>query len=57
MARNFMWGIDTKNNLPVHVVLFVSRHKDNKYTENYKERREAFITTLDKNSPYLREKF
>ena len=36
---------DTNPSTPVYVVLFVSRNKDNKQLENFKERRNAFVTT------------
>ena len=57
MAKNFMWGVDTQCTLPIHVVLFVSRHKDNKDIKDYKERRESFVTTMEADDPYLRDKF
>lgn len=34
-----------KTNQPLKVVLFVSRNKDNKELENFKERREVFLST------------
>lgn len=39
------------------VILFVSRKKDNKYNEKFKERREAFITTKDINDPIIQRRF
>lgn len=44
---NSMWGVERANDRPIHNVLFVSRNKDNKSVENFKERREAFITNRD----------
>ena len=40
------------DNDEIYVVLFVSRNKDNKHLENFKERRMSFITH-DKTSPEL----
>lgn len=42
-------------NHPINVVLFVSRNKDNKSLEDFKERRNAFVTTKDKDQ--LQETF
>ena len=39
MSKNKCWGIDTKDNKPIRVCLFVSRNKDNKRIENFVERR------------------
>lgn len=44
------------DNDEIYVVLFVSRNKDNKHLENFKERRMSFITH-DKNSPELTARF
>ena len=42
--KNFKWGTESFNDKPIHVVLFVSRNKDNKNLSNFKERRRSFIT-------------
>lgn len=55
--KNKKWNIVNKDENPMHVVLFVSRNKDNKHIENHKERRKAFITKDPMNSDYLHEKF
>lgn len=34
------------NGETLNVVLFTSRNKDNRHVENFKERRESFVTTL-----------
>lgn len=44
MAKNFKWGAKSSNDTPIHVVLFVSRNKDNKDIEGFTERRYSFIT-------------
>lgn len=44
------------DNDEIYVVLFVSRNKDNKHLENFKERRMSFVTH-DKNSPELTARF
>ena len=36
---------DTNPATPIHVVLFVSRNKDNRHLENFQERRNTFVTT------------
>ena len=48
MSYNKSWGIDTQDNRPIRVCLFVSRNKDNKDVEDFVERRKAFITTKTK---------
>ena len=55
MSKNKLWGIDTQDNKPIKVCLFVSRNKDNKYVENFVERRKAFVTTKTKDE--LAEEF
>ena len=55
MSKNKLWGIDTQDNKPIKVCLFVSRNKDNKYIENFVERRRSFITTKTKDE--LAEEF
>lgn len=57
MAKNYKWGIETINNNPIHVVLFVSRNKDNKDVKDFEERRTSFITNQLMNSGYLATKF
>lgn len=39
------WGFKVETSKDLYVVLFISRNKDNKDVENFKERRKAFITT------------
>lgn len=39
------WGFKVEKSKDLYVVLFISRNKDNKDIENFKERRKAFITT------------
>ena len=53
--KNSSWGIESFTENDVHVVLLVSRAKDNKHIENFKERRTSFIT--DKTVEDLHEKF
>ena len=48
MSKNKLWGIDTQDNKPIRVCLFVSRIKDNKTIKDFFERRKAFITTKTK---------
>lgn len=47
--KNNKWSVESFNSKPIHVVLFVSRNKDNSTLENFKERRMSFIThkTID----------
>lgn len=49
--------VDTDVNKLINVVLFVSRNKDNKHIGNFKERRNAFVTTRDKDDSHLIEDF
>ena len=55
--KNFKWGTISFCDQPIHVVLFVSRKKDNTCFEDFVERRISFIThdTLDSES--LQRKF
>ena len=39
------WGFKVEESKDLYVVLFISRNKDNKDIENFKERRKSFITT------------
>ena len=57
MAKNYKWGIETINDNPIHVVLFVSRNKDNKDVKDFEERRTSFITNQLMNFGYLATKF
>ena len=57
MAKNYKWGIKSTNDNPIHVVLFVSRNKDNKDVKDFEERRTSFITNQLMNSGYLATKF
>ena len=49
--------VDSNTETPINVVLFISRNKDNKDIENFKERRNAFVTTRDKHDFRLIEDF
>ena len=42
--QNFKWSVESFNDSPIYVVLFVSRKKDNQNIEGFIERRESFIT-------------
>ena len=55
--KNFLWGTESFNDSPIHVVLFVSRNKDNKDIEGFKERRQSFITHEPMDSAKLEVKF
>lgn len=55
--KNFKWGTESFSDQSVHVVLFVSRNKDNKNIEGFKERRESFITNKDADSEWLITRF
>ena len=55
MAKNF--SVESHNDRPINIVLFVSRNKDNKEVANFKERRVTFITHEDMNSEKLMAKF
>ncbi len=44
MSRNHKWNIRSKGTGPARVVLFVSRNKDNKNLEDFKERRRSFVS-------------
>lgn len=57
MSKNFKWDIESFNEKPIYVVLFVARNKDNNHIENFKERRKSFITHEPFNSEILNEKF
>lgn len=45
------------NGETLNVVLFTSRNKDNRHVENFKERRESFVTTLSADSEALKDRF
>ena len=55
--KNKLWGISSGTPKSIHVCLFVSRNKDNKGVNEFKERRQAFLTDLDINDPNLVQKF
>lgn len=60
MGNYNKWNRDEADidvNKPINVVLFVSRNKDNKHIDNFKERRNAFVTTRDKDDFRLIEEF
>lgn len=51
------WNIVSEDNNPVHVVLFISRNKDNSSLENYVERRKSFITKEAFDSDKIKKEF
>lgn len=55
MAKNF--SVESHNDRPINIVLFVSRNKDNKEVADFKERRVTFITHEEMNSEKLMTKF
>ena len=55
MTKNF--SVESHNDRPINIVLFVSRNKDNKEVADFKERRVTFITHEDMNSEKLMAKF
>ncbi len=57
MAKSRMWGIVSKDDRPINVVLFISRNKDNGSVEGFKERRMSFITKEPIESDILRGQF
>ena len=60
MSNRKKWNDETSEkyeNGSLRVCLFVSRNKDNRSLENYKERREAFLTSRDENDDKLLAKF
>lgn len=57
MAKNFKWGAEVSKGAPIHVVLFVSRNKDNKDVEGFAERRYSFITQSASDSEELARQF
>lgn len=42
--KNNKWSVKSFSEEPIHVVLMVSRKKDNQHIPNFKERRASFIT-------------
>lgn len=42
--KNHKWGTQSFTSEPIYVVLFVSRNKDNRQLDGFKERRMSFIT-------------
>lgn len=42
--KNNLWGTESFDSKPIHVVLFCSRNKDNQHIDGFKERRKSFIT-------------
>ena len=58
MTSNKSWGIEpTSEDDLCYVVLYVSRAKDNKSVEGFKERRKSFICTKEKIVHYADEQF
>jgi len=42
--KNNLWSVESFSEKPIHVVLLVSRKKDNQDLPDFKERRQSFIT-------------
>lgn len=59
MSSMRKWSRSNENLLgeTLNVVLFTSRNKDNRHVENFKERRESFVTTLSAESESLKDRF
>lgn len=59
MSSMRKWSRSIENLLgeTLNVVLFTSRNKDNRHVENFKERRESFVTTLSAESESLKDRF
>lgn len=55
--RKWSRSIENLNGETLNVVLFTSRNKDNRHIENFKERRESFVTTLSADSEALKDRF
>lgn len=55
--KNHKWGTQSFTDNPINIVLFVSRNKDNKDLEGFKERRYSFITPDAIDSEKLKTKF
>lgn len=55
--RKWSRSIENLNGETLNVVLFTSRNKDNRHIENFKERRESFVTTLSAESESLKDRF
>ena len=55
--KNSKWNTKSIDERPLHVVLFVSRNKDNHDIKDYKERRQSFITKEPINSQKLIHQF
>ena len=55
--KNKKWGTTSYTDEQIHVVLFVSRQKDNKTLADFTERRVSFITTYKIDDPELVRKF
>lgn len=53
--KNNKWSVESFSEKPIHVILFVSRKKDNKHIPDFKERRISFIT--NKTTEELKSKF
>ena len=57
MNKNKKWGITHTTDEDVYICMFISRKKDNKQFEDFKERRVAFVTTRNKIDEYLLNQF
>lgn len=57
MTKNYKWGTEFKSDAPMHVVLFVSRNKDNAGVANFSDRRQSFVTREPIDSKNLKKQF
>lgn len=55
--KNSKWSVRSQDDRDMNVVLFISRNKDNKHIENFKERRKSFVTKEEMDSDKLEMKF
>lgn len=55
--KNRKWSVKSKDDRPMHVVLFVSRNKDNKHIEGHTERRHSFVSKEPSESDVLYDEF
>ena len=55
--KNHKWGTQSFTSEPIYVVLFVSRNKDNRQLDGFKERRMSFITHHQFDDEKLIQKF
>lgn len=55
--KNNKWSTRSTDDRDMHVVLFVSRNKDNKDIKDFTERRKSFTTKESIDSPKLKQEF